>query len=232
MRFTTHTTVARAFAPIDRESAPSLRLGHRSETLLEHIKWLNDQFAEILCLGMVEGIELAPIAAESLRRGDDCHGRTACATEPRADELRECTLGGIRDERAKKFMNSLPSLFLNLWMAAVKCALRAAENVEGSTMVTAAGGNGIDASIQVSSCPGSWISVPALPPRGDLDAALSNSGALGAIGDSAVINAFGLGAMSFNVVPRTADQFKKHLPPDAWEVGYTNACRAVSRRHE
>ena len=212
-----HGGRVRTFAPINGGNAPALRLGLRSEAVLEHIRWLNDQFAEVLELGMAEGIELAPIAAESLRRGDDCHGRTACATELLADELRERTPGGIRDERAIEFMNSSPSLFLNLWMAAVKCALRAAEKVEGSAMVTAAGGNGTDAGIQVSSCPGSWISVPASPPRGELDAGLPNSRALGAVGDSAVIDAFGLGAMSINVAPRTADQFKKHLPPDAWE---------------
>ena len=210
-----HGGRVRAFAPINGGSGPSLRLGLRSEAVLEHIRWLNDQFSEVLELGIAEGIELVPIAAESLRRGDDCHGRTACATELLADELRERTTGGIRDERAVRFMNSSPSLFLNLWMAAVKCAFRAAENVKDSAMVTAAGGNGIDAGIQVSSLPCRWILAPASPPRGDLDSSLPNSRVLGAVGDSAVIDAYGLGAMAFNVATRTADLFKNHLPSDA-----------------
>ena len=212
-----HGGRVRAFAPINGGNAPSLRLGLRSESVLEHIKWLNDEFAEVLELGIAEGMELVPIAAESLRRGDDCHGRTASATELLADEMNERTPGGIRDKRAKQFMKSSPSLFLNLWMASVKCSLRAAENVEGSAMVTAAGGNGVDAGIKVSSRPGSWISAPASAPRGDLDASTPNADAMRAIGDSAVIDAFGLGAMAFNVAPQTAAIFKNHLPPNAFE---------------
>ncbi len=186
----------RAFAPINGGNRPALRLGLKSEAVLEHVRWLNTRCLDVLQGGLAEGIALVPLAAEGLRGGDDCHGRTPVAGAALVRELIDRSPNGIGDDETLEFLKGSPSVFLNLWMAATKLMMSRAEGVPGSGFVTAAGGNGLDVGIQVSAFPGRWYTVPATPPEGAFDVDLPPSRALGTIGDSAVVDAFGLGAMS------------------------------------
>ena len=81
-----------------------------------------------------------------------------------------------------------------LWMAAAKCFARAAEGA-GSSVVTALGGNGSDVGLQIGARPGRWFVAPATPPVGLLDAGFGDNDRLNAIGDSALVDALGFGAM-------------------------------------
>ena len=186
----------RTFAPINGGNRPALRLGLRSEAVLEHIRWLNTRCLDVLQGGLAEGIALVPLAVEGLKGGDDCHGRTPVAGAALVRELIDRSPKGIEDDEVLGFLKGSPSVFLNLWMAATKLMMSRAEGVRGSGFVTAAGGNGRNVGIQVSAFPGHWYTVPATPPEGAFDVDLPQSRALGAIGDSAVVDAFGLGAMA------------------------------------
>lgn len=205
----------RVFSPINGGARPSLRLGLRSDAVLEHIRWLNTRFLDVLQNGLAEGIALVPLAVTGLVGGDDCHGRTPVATEALVDELKDRTPGGINDEDVLEFMANSPSLFLNLWMAATKLMMKLAEGVEGSSFVTAAGGNGREVGIQISGLPGRWFTVPAAPPKGRLDTDLPEDRALGAIGDSAVVEAFGLGAMAIELSPEQKKVLGAYLPDNS-----------------
>ena len=185
----------RTLAPINGGSRPALRLGLRSEAVLEHVRWLNSTFLDVLAAGLGEGMALVPLAAKGLAGGDDCHGRTPVAGAILAAELVDRTAGGITDDDALEFLHMSPSLFLNLWMAATKLMMKSAEGLEQSSLVTAAGGNGLKTGVQISGLPGRWFTIRATPPIGSLDVDLPADRALGAIGDSAVVDAFGLGAM-------------------------------------
>lgn len=207
----------RAYAPINGGAGPSLRLGLRSGAVLDHIRWLNTRFLDVLEKGIAEGIDLVPLAVRGLAGGDDCHGRTHVATEALVAELKDRTPGGIADDRALAFMAASPSLFLNLWMAATKLMMRCAEGVEGSSLVTAAGGNGRDIGIQIAGLTGRWFTAPAAPPDGRIEAAHPKDRALGAIGDSALIDAFGLGAMAIAFSPAQMAALGAFLPDDALE---------------
>ena len=208
-----HRGRIRAFSPINGGNGPAMRLGIRSVEAVEHLRWLNGEFAEVLLQGIAEGIPLVPLAARSLAEGDDCHGRTIAATRMLVEELRLRGSGNWND-RVRAFLEGSPSLFLNLWMAATKCALAAAEGIDGSGLITAAGANGRMTGIQVSGLPGRWFTAEATPPRGRLSGATSDR-ALGAIGDSAVVDAFGLGAMALQLSPEQAKAFEGFLPDDA-----------------
>ena len=186
----------RTFAPINGGNRPALRLGLRSEAVLEHIRWLNTRCLDVLQGGLAEGIALVPLAVEGLKGGDDCHGRTPVAGAALVRELIDRSPKGIEDDEVLGFLKGSPSVFLNLWMAATKLMMSRAEGVRGSGFVTAAGGNGRNVGIQVSAFPGHWYTVPATPPEGAFDVDLPQFRALGAIGDSAVVDAFGLGAMA------------------------------------
>ena len=205
----------RIFTPINGGSRPAMRLGLRSEAVLEHICWLNTRFLDVLQGGIAEGIALVPLAVIGLMGGDDCHGRTPVATQALVEALKDRTPGGITDDNALEFMATSPSLFLNLWMAATKIMMKLAEGVEGSSFVTAAGGNGRDVGIQVAGLPGQWFTIPATPPKGKFDVDLPQDRALGAIGDSAVVEAFGLGAMAIDHSPEQKKGLAAFLPENA-----------------
>jgi len=205
---------ARVLAPVNGGDGPGLRLGLRSQAVLDHLRWLNTRFVDVLRGGLAEGIALVPLAAAGLREGDDCHGRTAGATAGLVRELEERSLAGISDERSAAFMARSPSLFLNLWMAATKLMMTCAEGGAGSSLVTAAGGNGHEVGIQISGLPGRWFTAPATPPRGRLDADLPADRALGAIGDSALVDAFGLGGMAIRFSPGQQTALGAFLPID------------------
>ena len=204
----------RVYAPINGGSRPSLRLGLRSAAVLEHIRWLNTRFSDVLQDGIAEGIALVPLAVIGLMGGDDCHGRTPVATKALVAELQDRARTPITDENTLEFMASSPSLFLNLWMAATKCMMKLAEGIEGSSFVTAAGGNGRDVGIQVSGLPGRWFTVPGAPPKGRFDVDLPSDRALGAIGDSAVVEAFGLGAMAIDPGSAQKAALGSYMPDD------------------
>ena len=186
----------RTFAPINGGNRPALRLGLKSQAVLDHVRWLNTRCLDVLQGGLAEGIALVPLAVEGLKGGDDCHGRTPVAGAALVQELIDRSPNGIGDDEILEFLKGSPSIFLNLWMAATKLMMSRAEGVLASGFVTAAGGNGRDVGIQVSAFPGRWYTVAATPPEGTFDVELPPSRALGAIGDSAVVDAFGLGAMA------------------------------------
>ena len=208
-----HRGAVQAFSPINGGNGPAIRLGLISDNVVEHLKWLNGDFAELLGHGLAEGIPLVPLAAGSLAEGDDCHGRTPAGTRLLVEELQARSQRSW-DEHSRNFMADSPSLFLNLWMAATKCIMKAAEGVDGSGLITAAGGNGRDAGIQVSGLAGRWFTAPASPPNGSVHGVPADR-ALGAIGDSAIVDAYGLGAMAVNLSPELQKAFEAVLPDDA-----------------
>jgi len=203
------------FTPINGGSRPAMRLGLRSEAVLEHIRWLNTRFLDVLENGLAEGMALVPLAAQGLAGGDDCHGRTPVAGAALAAEILDRTEGKQPDDDALQFLHSSPSLFLNLWMAASKIMMKLAEGIEGSSFITAAGGNGREVGIQISGLPGQWFTTPASAPQGKFDVDLPTDRALGAIGDSAVVEAFGLGAMAIELSPEQKKGLGAYLPDNA-----------------
>ena len=209
-----HGGRVRVFSPINGGNGPAPRLGLRTESALEHLIWMNGAFAETFGMGIAEGIDLAAIAASAMLQGDDCHGRTVAGTRILIDELQQRAGDKFKGNRTFEFMVNSPSLFLNLWMAATKCALKAAEGVADSALVTAAGGNGREVGLQISGLPGRWFTTQSSPPIGKIDSSVSPARALSAIGDSAIVDAFGLGAMAIELAPEQQKALSEFLPRD------------------
>jgi Protein of unknown function (DUF1116) len=112
------------------------------------------------------------------------------------------------DEPAARFLARNHHFFLNLTMAAARCAVSAAGPAERSSIVALMSRNGTDAGIQLAGMPGRWFTAPAAPVQDTLlregyaaaDAALD-------IGDSAVIECCGLGGMALAAAPAVAAFF-------------------------
>lgn len=202
----------RAFSSLNGGNGPALRLGLPTPNVVDHLRWLNGAFANAIRPGCRRGTALIPIADFALTMGDDLHGRTAAATARLVETL---SSGNAWPSMATDFLDASPSFFLNLWMAATKCILSGAEGMQDCSLVSALGANGHQVGIQLAGRPGHWVRSPSSPPRGRLEAGITPQERLPAIGDSALIEASGLGAMGFEHSPPQRESFADFMshPP-------------------
>jgi hypothetical protein len=201
----------RFYTPLNEGQTQALRLGKRDPAILDHLRWLNGAGAKEIAGALREPIALLPIADRALKDGDDCHGRTLSASA----QVAELFAARSAPTATLDFMRASPAFFLNLWMAATGLMMRAADGLAGSSFVCAAAGNGTEFGIQVAGLPGRWFTAPATPPQGPIDAAAAGASGVGAIGDSAVVDAFGLGGMAMSFAPAVRANLANHLPADA-----------------
>ena len=103
--------------------------------------------------------------------------------------------------------------------AASKCILSGADEIPDSSVVVAMGGNGVDVGLKVSGLPNRWFTAPASPPTGSLDPGRTLEDRLGAIGDSAVVDALGLGAMTMHLAPAQQEALGKFMPEPSEALG-------------
>ena len=205
-------------APLTTLGGPDLRFGTREGQILERLRLRDTEWTAVLRPALSEPIDLVAIAAEGIAGGDDLHNRTTAATQALVGRLgaRFAKRPELERGRIDAFVSGLastPLFFLTLWMAAAKLMLSAAEHGVPGTLVTRMGGNGEMFGIALARSPHTWTTVPALPPQGPyLDAARSAFSPLGAIGDSAVIDALGCGGQALGFAPEPRAALESYLP--------------------
>ncbi|MCJ7872294.1 DUF1116 domain-containing protein [Phaeobacter sp. J2-8] len=199
------------YAPLNGGNGPAPRLGQASMEAIAHLHWLNESLAGVLGDILETGpINLIEIADHGLACGDDCHGATGAASA----KLREYLFGEADHLPADvvRFLEGSPSIFLNLWMAATKLMISAPQGCKDSSFITAAGSNGKRFGIQVAGCPGRWFTCHATVPLGLVEKPFYTIAPLAAIGDSAVIDIMGLGAMVADRSPAQWAALEAYLP--------------------
>jgi hypothetical protein len=201
-----------ACSPLNGGAGPVMRAGQRTAQVLAHLRWINGEFAEVLRSAIDSEIPLLELADLGLALGDDCHGRTSNATAALGKILAKRLPVGSAGVRCRRFLETSPSFFLNLWMAATKCMMRSAEGIRGSAVLTAAGGNGASFGIKIADSPEQWFTTPAEPPLIPSATTRQQERSLGAIGDSAVVDMFGLGAMTWRNDLASDPPYAEHFP--------------------
>jgi len=203
------------YAVLNEGMRHCLRVGVIEPGLVEHQRWLHGPFARWLTerLAAQGPLDLLPLLARALAEGDDGHSRTVAGSALIAGELLRGDESGFKVE-AETFLAQCPPFALNLWMAAAALSLRAAEGLDGSDAITRAGGNGIEFGFQTAAEPGRWQTVPGTPPRGPIAAEYRGLPVLAAIGDSAVVDFFGLGGAALRHAPLTLDGLEGFAPDD------------------
>lgn len=186
-------------APLNGGVQHAPRLGMAAPEALALLRWQNGAFAAGLAPGYGAGIKLLEIADLALEAGDDCHGQTQAGSRELVARLRAA--GAAVDGEGEAFLAASPGFFLSTWMAAAGCMLSAAEGVAGSALVTAIGGNGIDFGLCLAGAPQRWTTIAATPPTGRLQEGWPPAACLPAIGDSAVVDALGFGALCMHHSP-------------------------------
>ena len=210
-------SACRGYAPINgggHGGSPVPRYGRRVPECVDFLRFLNGEVADLLDEVCLEPLPWLPLIDDALIGGDDTHLRHVAA-HARLIEIMEAR-SGTRRFRAEPdaFIREWPIFHLNFWMAAVRCILDAAIGVPSSSVVTALGGNGTAFGLQVSGLPGRWFTSEATPPIGRLRDGFVSSDTTGAFGDSAIIEAFGLGALAHRYAPQMRELFAGHRHDD------------------
>ncbi|WP_172328473.1 DUF1116 domain-containing protein [Mangrovicoccus sp. HB161399] len=199
---------ARALSPVnDGPPAGALRFGAADPAAQVARIGEMAALADPLAAAIGGGVPLLPLMAEALAQGDDLHGSVAAMTGLLAEQL---GLDGAAGAYART-----PLFALNAVMAAAAAMLQAAAEANPVPMVIAAGGNGVAFGWKTSEDPHSWHIRPALPPVGprmDGGAAV----VLPAIGDSAVIDALGLGGPALRQAPALMEALAPYHPADTF----------------
>ena len=191
-----------------------MRVGVFKPEVVDHLRWLDHVFAPAFSAALKEPIDLIPLADQGLAEGDDGHGKTIAMTRALAACLKP-RLSAAEASTCLSYLEQSPGFFLNLWMAACRCMLSAATGTKGSGVVTAAGGNGEAFGIQVAGLPGRWFTGPAVAPAIAQATPELTASSLGAIGDSALVDLLGFGAMTTLGIPRSPAAFLAAWPLEA-----------------
>lgn len=185
----------------------TLILGMYDEEVAARLAWFRDELGPALdaAIQAVGGIELRPLMAEALRRGDELHNRNAAATSMLAERLApgfaRAAVGAALAERAFELIRGNSQFFVACSLAASQLALAAAAGTEGSSLVTACGANGRDCGIKVAAFPDRWFTAPAEVPVGVLLPGFGPQDAGPGCGDSLLVECFGLGATVLPAAP-------------------------------
>ncbi|MCP1673569.1 hypothetical protein J2T57_000661 [Natronocella acetinitrilica] len=189
------------YAPISDGTGPAQRFGLFDLEVVERLRFVHEQVAPALEAVWAKPVDILPLARESLSKGDELHGRVGVGSAMLGQSLGALSLPSAVQE----YVSGNPQGFLNLWMAACRCMVGAAMDGKANMLVIAAGGNGIEFGIKLGKAPDTWLTAPAGEVVGPaLRPALAACKRLPAIGDSALIDAVGLGALALDAAPEQA----------------------------
>jgi hypothetical protein len=196
----------RAHSTLNEGPGNTLWFGVGDDESVERLQFMRDELAPTLAAVLErEGpVDVFSLAAQGLQMGDELHMRSQATGNLLLRHLAPgfAALGG---ERATRFLAGNHLFFLNLTMAAAKCASLAASGVPGSSIVTLIARNGTDTGLQLAGLPGRWFTAPAPPVQDALLREGFDEGDAGLdIGDSAVIECVGLGGMALAAAPAVA----------------------------
>lgn len=204
-----------AYSPLNEGMALCTRLGIRHPDLPAHLRWLDEVVAPWIGERLATPLPLFPVLREAIARQDDCHSRTMAGSGLLVAALLQRGGAGPGDAAILEFLNAAPAFALNVWMAMCGLIAGAAEGVPGATLVTHAGGNGVQFGYRLAGDPGRWHLAPAARIRGDADPRLAGAEPLPALGDSAIVDVMGLGGQILASAAPVREALAAHLPPDA-----------------
>lgn len=192
-----------AWAPLVEGPPPALRFGTTDPAALERLRTVTvlglDRLAPLL---QARPMALAPVIAQALAEGDECHGRTGAANQALLARLE----GLLEADHA--LLAGSPGFVLTILMAAAAWRLR-----HGDARIVAVGGNGQRFGLRLRGDAG-WRAIDATPPTGTRFPQHAGATALGAIGDSAVLDFCGLGGQALPAAPALCDEWRGSLPAD------------------
>ena len=190
---------ASAFATLAEKGRRVLRFGHYGDDVATGLRHVESVIGPAIGRALpAGGLAVLPLVARGVELGDDVHQRNVGGMLAFLAALGP--LGAVE----RDWLAGHPQHFLNYAMAAAKLSLDRAAGVAGSRIVTAISRNGVDCGVQVAGLPGRWFNAPATHPEGCWFDGHGPQDAHGDLGDSAIMEAFGLGGCIAHASPEIA----------------------------
>jgi hypothetical protein len=196
----------RAYATLNEGLGKVLRYGAYDDEVITRLRWMEKVLAPALrrTLASYGPLDLRSLIAQALQMGDEVHNRNRAATSLliRALAPHLVRAAGAEDVAAVlRFLDGNDHFFLNLSMAASKCALDPTAGIPGSSLISLMARNGTDFGIQVAALPGRWFTAPAPMVDGLYLPGFTAADAAPDIGDSVITETAGLGGMAMAAAP-------------------------------
>jgi hypothetical protein len=217
----------RAFCNLNEGLGKVLRMGAYNEEVLERLRWMRDVLGPVLSTAVRsradDPIDVKGILAQMLQMGDEGHNRNRAGSLMALRELSPSIVaaggpssGHSSDDIAAvlRFIGGNEHFFLNLGMPSAKLALDAARDVPGSTMLTVMSRNGTEFGIQTAGTGDRWFTGPANTPVGLFLGDYGPEDANPDIGDSAIMETYGVGGFAMAAAPAIV-RFVGGTVPDA-----------------
>jgi hypothetical protein len=215
---TTHGNFA--YSNMNEGYGKVLRYGAYGPEVLERLRWINTEMAQLLREALAEtvGIDLRALVAEALHMGDEGHNRNKAGSilflKALAPVIARVAPTERAGERVLQVIGDNALSVLNPVMAACKAMADAAHGIEGSTMVTAMARNGTEFGIRVSGLGDTWFTAPAPTPDGLYFSGFTAADANPDIGDSTITETVGIGGFAMAAAPAIVS-FVSGTPQDA-----------------
>lgn len=192
------------YATLAEKGRRVLRFGHYDEAVAAGLDALEQRIAPAIVGALPRGgLEIWPLVARGVEMGDDVHQRNVGGMFSFI-----AALPGL-SESVTAWLADHPQHFLNYAMASAKMGLDRARGVAGSTLVTAITRNGIDCGIQIAGRDGEWFKAPATVPVGGFYEGHGLDDAHPDLGDSAIMETWGLGGCIAHVSPEIARMMER-----------------------
>ena len=204
----THGT--RSHVTINEGLGKVLRFGANDASVVERLRWLAAEAGPLLgaAIRATGGVDLRALMAQALRMGDDMHQRNLAAScllaRALMGRLARVTADADAIARVADFIAANDQFFLNLAMAVGKAATDPCRGIPDSTLVVAMARNGTDFGIRVAGLGDRWFTAPVEMPRGLYFPGFTQDDANPDMGDSAIVETIGLGAMAMAASPAVA----------------------------
>ena len=139
--------------------------GVYSPEIRDNLRWMRDElFAPLRPLLRTQGFPLRELFAEGVQMGDEFHSRQTAGDLLFIRKIIPFMQdGGVPADvqaRLLRYFADTGRFFHNFGQASARSALLSAERIPYCTMVTAAGGNGVEYGIQVSATGRTWYTAP------------------------------------------------------------------------
>ncbi|WNV75836.1 DUF1116 domain-containing protein [Geodermatophilus sp. DSM 44513] len=211
----------RAHCNLNEGLGKVLRMGAFGEEVLDRLRWMRDVLGPVLqaaVRSMPEPLDVRAVLAQMLQMGDEGHNRNRAGSLMTLRELSPAVVAvdaPSSDVAAVlRFIGGNEHFFLNLGMPTAKLAMDAVGHVPGSTMVTVMSRNGTEFGIRTAGTGDRWFTGPANTPVGLYLGDFGPDDANPDIGDSAIMETYGVGGFCMAAAPAIV-RFVGGSVPDA-----------------
>lgn len=197
-----------AYCTMNESIGKVLRFGAYSQEVVDRLRWMRDVLGPVLSAALRKkegGVNLNVLVAKAITMGDEFHQRNIAATLCLFKEVAPLISALDWDEGEKQgvlqFLADTDQFFLNVMMAMGKSIVDYARKVEEGCVVTTMTRNGRDFGIRVSGLGDEWFCAPVNTPKGLYFTGFTAEDGNPDIGDSAITETVGVGAMAMIAAP-------------------------------